>query len=88
MDTATAMLLSELAEQGRKVGLFADVASVLDTQYPRRPDTFSDGIRTVAYNDIPADALAEQEGAEVRVRLPLPHHKKASQGWLYAWWSY
>lgn len=66
---------------------FAQVRDEMDTEYPHRPATFGDGVRTVAIEDIPDDAETIADGTLVQVRVPAPHHNRPSQGWLTGYWS-
>ena len=51
--------------------------------YKRNVSTFSDGVRMIHIRDVPltTEARLDDEG-QIEIRIPMPHHKKQSQGWL------
>lgn len=66
---------------------FSEIITIMDVEFPVQPDSFTDGVRTLSFTDIPRDAIAERDMSIVRVRVPLAHHKKMSQGWLSGSWG-
>ena len=66
---------------------FTEARKIIEEKLKNAPSEFSDGIRIIKIEDIPADAEAEINGAIMSVRVPAAHHKKPSQGWLTGYWS-
>ena len=87
MESRDIEIMHELIEKGRTIGLFGDMKVIMDSEIKHRPDSFSDGIRTIKFSEIPEDALCERDRAVLKVRVPGRNHTKASQGWLYGAWS-
>jgi hypothetical protein len=66
---------------------FKEAKEIMEKKGLKAPDEFTDGIRMINIDDIPEDAPAEINNYEISVRIPLPHHKKPHQGWVYGYYS-
>jgi hypothetical protein len=66
---------------------YAEARTEIEKYFKHAPAEFSDGVRIIKIADVPANAEAMIEGAEMSVRIPAAHHKKPHQGWLVGYWN-
>jgi hypothetical protein len=66
---------------------YTEARTKIEKNFKHAPAEFSDGVRIIKIADVPANAEAMIDGAEMSVRIPAAHHKKLSQGWLVGYWS-
>ena len=66
---------------------YTEARTEIEKNFKNAPAEFSDGVRIIKIADVPANAEAMIEGAEMSVRIPAALHTKPHQGWLVGYWS-